>query len=312
VAWRLSAEAAWVVVAPGSDSERAVPISGRLFVGRECAGITPTMRLIIDRPSVSRDHLELRTSPSGETTLIDLSTNGTRVNGRPVERGEAIALRDADLIELGGVEMLFRSAATDQPLAQLRATLRTQGIRTVAVVVGDVISYTELTERLGARVVADAVDALFVPLRSLVTEHHGTISNFAGDALFAAWDAGRDPQAAVRAVRFVQAAHRLVSTQSPELDISRAGQGTIEMGWAVTLGEAATGRPTPGRAELHGDPVNLAFRLSGLAGRDGRGSVLVAEDAVAATAQAASYEFVGALSVRGRTAPVRVHTVRLD
>ena len=91
----------WVVVGPGTDAERAVPVQGRLLVGRECAGVDPGRCLIVDDAAVSRDHFEIRIDPGRGAILVDLSTNGTRVNGRRVERAEPIALHDLDVIELG-------------------------------------------------------------------------------------------------------------------------------------------------------------------------------------------------------------------
>ena len=53
---------------------------------------------------VSRKHAELRREGGG-VVLVDLgSTNGSRVNGRPVERAE---LRDGDRIQIGPVSLVF-------------------------------------------------------------------------------------------------------------------------------------------------------------------------------------------------------------
>ena len=83
----------WVVVDPGTSKRRIVPVHHRLVVGRECVGVAPDLRLILDEPSVSRNHLEIRIAPDGGATLIDASTNGTRVNGSTVQRGAKVPLR---------------------------------------------------------------------------------------------------------------------------------------------------------------------------------------------------------------------------
>jgi hypothetical protein len=61
---------------------------------------------------VSRKHAMLR--PSKEHLyLIDLgSTNGTRINGDPVEAQKEIPLKDNDLISLGGLNFTVRIIAT--------------------------------------------------------------------------------------------------------------------------------------------------------------------------------------------------------
>ena len=55
---------------------------------------------------VSRKHAEVRREGGG-AVLVDLgSTNGSRVNGRPVQRAD---LRDGDRIQLGPVSLIFSS-----------------------------------------------------------------------------------------------------------------------------------------------------------------------------------------------------------
>src|SRR5437763_863890 len=102
---------AWVVVASDTPDERTVPVEGRLLVGRECLGADHSRCLILEDPLVSRDHFEIRTDATGGPILVDLSLNGTRVNGRRVESAEPIALRDGDRIELGATELRFCAPA---------------------------------------------------------------------------------------------------------------------------------------------------------------------------------------------------------
>jgi DNA-binding CsgD family transcriptional regulator len=101
----------WVVVARGTSRERIVPLQRRLVVGRECVGVAPGERLVVDDPAVSRNHLELRVDRAGAATLVDASTNGTRVNGARVARAQPVAIGDGDVIELGGVRLEFRAPA---------------------------------------------------------------------------------------------------------------------------------------------------------------------------------------------------------
>src|SRR4051794_753473 len=97
----------WVLAEPGTPSERLVPIHGRIHIGRECAGVEPSRRFLVDEESVSRDHAEIRVDAGG-VVLVDTSTNGTRLNGRRIERGERVPLVDGDRITVGHVEIVFR------------------------------------------------------------------------------------------------------------------------------------------------------------------------------------------------------------
>jgi hypothetical protein len=62
--------------------------------------------IVIDDANVSRRHAEVRPGPDG-WTIADLgSTNGVRVNGRPV-RSAPQPLRDGDHVELGTAQVTF-------------------------------------------------------------------------------------------------------------------------------------------------------------------------------------------------------------
>jgi hypothetical protein len=61
--------------------------------------------VVLEDPNVSRQHAELRPR-GGSWVLTDLgSTNGSRLNGHPVERSEVV--RPGDLIELGATVLRF-------------------------------------------------------------------------------------------------------------------------------------------------------------------------------------------------------------
>ena len=99
-----------------SDAPRLVVLSGPghddsveqvLELDRDVTlvGRTGDVHLRLADPGVSRRHLEIRRR-GGELLLTDLgSTNGTRVNGRPVQTHP---LRDGDRIELGESALVFR------------------------------------------------------------------------------------------------------------------------------------------------------------------------------------------------------------
>lgn len=300
----MTADANRLIVSPGTPSAREALVEGRLFVGRECAGIEPRQRLILDEPSISRDHFELRSDSDGTTRLIDHSTNGTWVNGRRLERGEPVMLADGDRIEVGDLTLEFRATAAGPSGAQTDLTIRTAGVIPLAVVVGDVIGYTAMTERHGAEPVAQTMEKVFGSLQELLRQYRGTVGNYVGDALFAAWDTRRDERALANAISFALDSAEL-STELPGLD-----DAPLRMGWAVTFGEAVAGRPALSRDSLHGDAVNLAFRLASLAGRDGLPEVLVTAEVVDKVPQAARFAPLDELSVKGRAAPVRAYEAR--
>ena len=82
------------------DGQAVLLAEGTTLIGRDPAA---QVRLVDNR--VSRHHAQIETV-AGSCILRDAgSTNGTRVNGTPVSEH---ALRDGDVISIGGVELKFR------------------------------------------------------------------------------------------------------------------------------------------------------------------------------------------------------------
>lgn len=285
----------WLVLSEGGRPTRVVPIIGSLVAGRTCAGASASPHLLLDDPAISRDHFELRVDELDGVVLLDRSTNGTRVNGRRVQRDEPLPLTDGDFVEVGTIRLSFRSLdAPDRISDDVRALVRAIDHAHVATVVGDVVGYAAMTERDGEAAVAAAADELFAPLAELLVGHGAAASHRDGDSLFAAWDVTADPQAADKAVRFALAAAQL------------ADDAALHMGWGVTLGVPVPGHPSAARDAVDADAINLAFRLAGLAAREGEPLVLVSTEAATAAPDAAAYGEPREIAIRGRAAPIRV------
>jgi adenylate cyclase len=167
----------WLVLSEGDRPTRVVPIIGRLFVGRTCAGADASPHLLLDNPAVSRDHFELRVDPADGVVLVDRSTNGTRVNGRRLERDEPLSLTDGDFVEVGTIRMSFRSLeAGDRIADEVRTAVREIERAHVVTVVGDVVGYSAMAERDGEDAAAAAADELFASLGDLLVAHGATTS----------------------------------------------------------------------------------------------------------------------------------------
>ncbi len=76
------------------------------------------------------------------------------------------------------------------------------------------------------------------------------------------------------------------------------------MGWGVAAGPAAVSMLTGMLVSVLGDATNVAFRLSGVAGRDGRPDVLVTDAVYRATAASFAFTAPSAIEVKGRTQAV--------
>ena len=298
---------ATLVVAPDDAEERSVPVYDWLVVGRECAGIDERRRLLIEDPAVSRTHLELRLDfDRDQAWLTDHSTNGTRLNGQRMERSIPVRIKPGDRVRLGGAELQFRSrrfmaaAASGAPgVVQDLNTIRAITVTDMVMVVGDIIGFSTIAEGTDDRLLLENIDRLYAELRRILSLHHGTLSNYVGDAFFATWEVAAVPDAALAAmiVGVALAVRR---------DLRDPGGGPVRMGWGVAAGPAAVSQLTGMLVTVLGDATNVAFRLSGLAGRDGRPEVLVTGAVHHATGASFAFTPPSALSVKGRSQAVEV------
>jgi adenylate cyclase len=264
------------LVMGSGDSVRSVPIFDQLFVGRECAGISEQRRLVIPDPEMSHTHLEIRLdSARDQAFVIDTSTNGTLVNGVRLERAVPLPIRSGDEIRIGEVALTFRSqrfAAAAEPTAG-RTRARISQVAMV-MVVGDIVNYSTISQATDEGVMARCLNTLWNQLGGALRTHRGTLSYYAGDALFAVWELGRFPDAVELAVDFALAANRLVEELGPDLPLRGPDGSPIRMGWGVVQGMVAMAAMTRSADAVIGDSANVAFRLAGLAGRDGRAAVI--------------------------------------
>ena len=295
----------------GGDAPRLVPIHRRLVVGRECAGVDEAECLRIDDPMVSRWHFEIRIDPGGDdAVLVDTSTNGTRVNGMRVGPAAPYVLNPGDRITVGSMELEFRSDRVRTSPSPSRTTTRYRRTSTLVLVVGDIIGYSTITQLSDSEVVLNSIDALFGRIRELLTQHRGTLKDYIGDAVFAIWEPDHDPDAVGRAVAFALDACRELDALAPTLPARSPDGSPLRMGWAVVLGSAIES-PLEGSqgGALVGDAVNLAFRLSGLAGRDGRAAVVVTQGVADAVGDVVRYTDPEDVVVKGRTGEERIYGV---
>lgn len=267
----------YLVVVDDRGLERSVPIWDQLFVGRECGGISEHRRLVIPDPEISRTHLEIRLdAASDQAFVIDTSTNGTLLNGMRLERAVPLQIKPDDEIRIGDVALIFRSQRFTAGTGFAAGITRTRISQAAMVlVVGDVINYSTISQVTDERVVAQSLHALWHQLGGVLRAHHGTLNHYAGDAMFAVWEARRFPRAAELAIDFALAGNQLVDEIGPQLPLRSPDGSPIRMGWGVVRGMAALAAMTRSADAVIGDATNVAFRLSGLADRQGRAAVIV-------------------------------------
>ncbi len=299
------------LVVDDGGPERSVPIFDQMFVGRECAGISEGRRLVIEDPEISRTHLEIRLDATRDQAfVIDTSTNGTLLNGARLERAVPVPIRPGDQMRIGDLALTFRSKRfTAIRRTVPRRTLARIGKTAMVMVVGDIVNYSTISQVTDEGVMAHSLHTLWHQLGGVLVDHHGTLSHYAGDALFAVWELGRFPAAAELAIDFALAANSLVEELAPELPLRGPDGSPIHMGWGVVQGTAAQAAMSRATDAVIGDSANVAFRLAGLAGRQGRAVVMVTSAVRLAVAAQFKWGESERVEIKGRHGTETVYPV---
>jgi two-component system, NtrC family, response regulator AtoC len=120
------------VMGPDVFETRPLPTRGELVIGRGRGADVP-----IDEPRASRRHARLRVGPGAAFEVEDLgSANGTRVRGRRVEPGRAVAIAPGEAIAIGALVLMVQADSADRAVSSLatRASQAPEGLPTAAVV----------------------------------------------------------------------------------------------------------------------------------------------------------------------------------
>ncbi|OQZ91701.1 hypothetical protein BST11_07360 [Mycobacterium alsense] len=172
--------------------------------------------------------------------------------------------------------------------------------KTVTVMFADLAGSTSFEERVDAETAREVIGRYHDLLRSTAERNRAGVTKYIGDGFMAVWgvpeigpdDAGRAVDAAVELQeRFVDLA----------ADVSHAHGVDLALRVAVNTGEVVVGT---GDADLVGDAVNVAARLEA---ECPRGHVVVGGETWRSTRGRHSYDALGQVHVKGRTASVAVY-----
>jgi adenylate cyclase len=307
---------AYVIVDPGGPQEERRPLIDRMFVGRECAGVDDFHRILLpDDLAVSRNHLELRVdTDSGQVVVVDTSSNGSRINGVRIERSVPIPLSDGDQLQVGSRVLEFRSASPVVARGSDRGSggaTKSVGAPTImAMVVGDLINFSTVSETADHDVLARDVDTLYSELRKLLSKHRGTLIDYVGDAFFASWELDVDSAAPDHALAFALDASELVDRCTANFELRYADGSPLRMGWAITMGSVVM-RLMPGAVVMAlGDSVNLGFRIASLAGRETRPVILATKAVREASRGPFTFADPETVTVKGRVGIETIYGVQ--
>jgi len=175
------------------------------------------------------------------------------------------------------------------------------------VMFSDLSGYTAMTEKLDPEEVKHIVGRIFEGAGRIVEKYEGTVERFFGDeimALFGVPVAHEDD--AVRAIRAAREIHDLVTGMSPSCEAKY--QIPLNMHTGINTGLMITGEKKigKGRHGLTGDTINLAKRLTGLAGPD---EIVIGSTTQQAAVNHFVFESRTPATVKGKQVPLQTFRV---
>ena len=181
--------------------------------------------------------------------------------------------------------------------------------RPITILFSDIRGFTSMAESMAPDAIALLLTEYFSEMVEIIFEHGGTLDKFVGDAIMALWGApiahADDPDRALRAaVAMQQGVARLNERWVA------AGRPQIGVGIGINYGEVFAGNIGSHRRleyTVIGDAVNVANRLCSEAGA---GEILVSESLCQVVKDHADYQYLPAMSLRGRTRTVEVYKVK--
>lgn len=216
----------------------------------------------------------------------------------------SIALENSRLY--AQLDTLFRQYMSPDVAATLLAdpTQATLGgaVFEVTALFADLRGFTSFSERSEPEQVVEMLNRYFGLAVPHVLDHGGTVIQFVGDAMLAAFNApARQPDHAAQAARAALAMQRSIeelAAENPDWPRFRIG---------INTGPALVGNIGSDRMRsfnVMGDAINVAARLEGVAEP---GTVVIGETTRAAIAGLAEVEPLGDLDLKGKELPVRAY-----
>jgi class 3 adenylate cyclase len=177
----------------------------------------------------------------------------------------------------------------------------------VTALFSDLTGYTSMTEKLDPEQVKEITSRIFSGVKGIVAKYEGFIERVMGDGCLAFFGIPRahedDP---IRAIHAAMEIHGLVKGLSPQYEARVGAPLSMHSGVNSGLVVTADVDPEKGTHGVAGDAVNVASRLSGMAGP---GEIFVGEETVRRARGRFVFNDLGQKLAKGKTEPVSVFKV---
>jgi adenylate cyclase len=182
--------------------------------------------------------------------------------------------------------------------------------RHVSVLFSDIRGFTSMSEKVQPEQVAAMLREYLTEMTAVVFRHRGTVDKYIGDCIMALYNAPlEDPDHAANAVSTGLDLLERAQAVSARWELKLGVQ--IRNGVGVHTGDAVVGAMgSEQRLEYTaiGDTVNLASRLEGLTKEHAVG-MIISESTYAAVEGRFATRELGAVTVKGKAAPVKIYAV---
>jgi class 3 adenylate cyclase/tetratricopeptide (TPR) repeat protein len=169
----------------------------------------------------------------------------------------------------------------------------------------DIAGSTALGERLDPEAFRQVIRAFFEVMASVVDANGGSVENFIGDEITAAFGVpvAREDDA-LRAVRAAIQMRDALARLNEDLEVQWGVRLRMRVG--ANTGTVLAGAPIAGRPMLIGDAINVAARLVKAAGPD---EILIGEETYRLARRDVEAHPVGPLALRGKEEQIRAFRV---
>jgi class 3 adenylate cyclase len=271
----------------GSANQRKLIFYDRVEIGRDPELPNfPEGRILVGDLTVSGRHCVVTQKADGRCFVRDVSRNGTRIDGRRLVPNVEVEIHPGQIIAVGPqTRFLFESTEHSHENGSEGAFCEGGTIRVMAqssevtVLVGDIQNYTQMVQKAPSRELQDSVARVFQRLEIEMHRHGGMLKEYQGDAIFAYWDCGPNPDHAADACRAALELSQLISRLARDPEVWNVSGFPLGMDWSLASGDVVVesiGGDRPTGLSMIGEPVVLAFRLEKLANAE-TGNIIVAE-----------------------------------
>ncbi len=265
-----------------------------------------------NNPMITRNYVEYMTSNSiligAEVDKILSIAIVTLVLAVAIHRGKLMMSQAAiDEVAARDLSRFVPPEVANQIVHAENAIQPGDGVsKEASVLFTDIEGFTTVSEQLSPQDLVSTLNDYFGVMHDIAQRHGGTVAQYHGDAILITFNTIiDDPNHASNAIRVACDIRDATTEQVFGNNIklkTRCGVSTGEM----TIG--AIGAEDRLMFTVHGDEVNVAARLEQLNKEYGT-YVLVSRQTRDAAGELFSYEQVGEVVVRGRSAPTQVFTV---